>query len=79
MEEPKILYRYPIQSLGTTQKYIEIVECPECKYQYPREVSTGCFHCRVHPSYCPKCNYPYSKLRKKNKEEDNPSRRKKNE
>lgn len=74
--EPKIIGRYPIPSVGTTHKYIEIVKCPECGHEYNRAVSSGCFHHSYIPITCPKCGYPYKQLREEvYKHKTNPSRR----
>lgn len=63
--KPKVKKTYCLKSLGTTREYIEIVECPECRHEYARKVSSGCFHHHVDPIACPKCGYPFKQLQEK--------------
>ncbi len=72
------------KSMGTTIEHHELVKCPECGYEFVRDVSTGCFHYKTSPPFCSKCRYPlsyYDKLRKEyakkqeEKETFNPSSR----
>lgn len=75
-KESEVIRRYPIESLGTTHRYVEIVICPECHFEYAREVSSGCFHHTKNPIMCPKCGYPFKQIdERKAKRELNPSRR----
>lgn len=73
----KVIKRYNIKRMGTSSEYIEIVQCPYCKTEYPRSVKEGCFNVDIEPACCPKCNYPFtdSAIDK----EVNPSRRKNND
>jgi ssDNA-binding Zn-finger/Zn-ribbon topoisomerase 1 len=69
----KVLKTYPIKNLGTSHEYIEIVECPRCKEEFPRLVRSGCFNVHIDPETCPKCNYPFN-IQPKD-EDINPSKR----
>lgn len=71
-------------SVGTTHEYHQLVRCPDCHYEFVRDVSEGCFHSTKEPWACPNCNYPWSylqeaqdKIIKKKKKEPvfNPSQR----
>lgn len=61
---------YEIKVIGTTSEWVEIVECPQCKHEFARTVTEGCFHRREDPLACPECRYPF------NIKDINPSRRK---
>lgn len=67
-KEFQVLKTWKGKELGTTIEFHQLVKCPDCNYEFVRDVSEGCFHSRKNPWACPKCNYPwtyYEKLREK--------------
>jgi ssDNA-binding Zn-finger/Zn-ribbon topoisomerase 1 len=72
MSEFTILKTYPINRSGTSSEYLQMVRCPNCKFEFARHVKEGCFNSDIDPDFCPNCNYP---LIRKEKHEFNPSKR----